>query len=165
VRRLHIDVAPQTPDIRSARVGRPDNTGARSSKEDLKDRIISIVRNGADGSHYQALIQETCAWLKEQSSEEVSKMSRELIVIDDISKHWDLRALYLLLTRYHQMHKEEQAATVNLHEKTRLYQDALRRAEKRQQEIAELKQTIEDLRDEMESQEVKWAIREKQLAT
>jgi hypothetical protein len=163
VRRLHIDIAPTTPDIRSARVGRPDNNGATSSKEDLKDRIISIVRNGADGSHYQALIQETSAWLKEQTSEEVSELSRELIVVDDISKHWDLRALYLLLIRYHQMHKDEQAATVNLHEKTKLYQDALRRAERRQQEIAELEQTIEDLRDEMESKEVKWAVREKQL--
>lgn len=163
MRRLHIDVAPPTPDIRSTRVGRPSNNGATSSKEDLKDRIISIVRNGADGSHYQALIQETNAWLKEQTSEEVSELPRELIVVDDISKHWDLRALYLLLIRYHQMHKDEQAATVNLHEKTKLYQDALRRAEKRQQEIAELEQAIEDLRDEMESKEVKWAVREKQL--
>jgi hypothetical protein len=72
VRRLHIDAAPETPDVRSARVGRPDRNGATTSKEDLKDRIISIVRNGADGSHYQALIQETCAWLKEQTPEEVS---------------------------------------------------------------------------------------------
>jgi hypothetical protein len=72
VRRLHTDVSPQTPDIRSSRVGRPDNRGAATSKEDLKGRIISIVRNGADGTHYQALIQETCAWLKEQTPEEVS---------------------------------------------------------------------------------------------
>jgi cell division protein FtsB len=79
------------------------------------------------------------------------------------SKHWDLRALYLLLTRYHQMHKDEQAATVSLHEKTKLYQDAVRRAEKRQQEIQDLKQTIEDLKDEIDSNEVKWAVREKQL--
>jgi hypothetical protein len=61
------------------------------------------------------------------------------------------------------MHKDEQAATVSLLEKTRLYQDALRRAEKRQHEIGELKQTIEDLKDEMDSKEVKWAVREKQL--
>jgi len=61
------------------------------------------------------------------------------------------------------MHKDEQAATVSLLEKTKLYQDALRRAEKRQQEIGELKQTIEDLKDEMDSKEVKWAVREKQL--
>jgi len=61
------------------------------------------------------------------------------------------------------MHKDEQAATVTLLEKTKLYQDALRRAEKRQQEIGELKQTIEDLKDEMDSKEVKWAVREKQL--
>jgi hypothetical protein len=61
------------------------------------------------------------------------------------------------------MHKEEQAATANFHEKTKLYQDALRRAERRQQEIGELKQTIEDLKDEMDSNEVKWAVREKQL--
>jgi len=61
------------------------------------------------------------------------------------------------------MHKDEQAATVSLHEKTKLYQDALRRAEKRQNEIGELKQTIEDLKDEMDSKEVKWAVREKQL--
>ena len=87
-----------------------------------------------------------------------------MIVVDGISKHWDLRALYLLLTRYHQMHKDEQAATVSLHEKTKLYQDALRRAEKRQQEIAELKQTIEDLKDEMHSNEFQWAVREKQLS-
>lgn len=80
-----------------------------------------------------------------------------------VPKHWDLRALYLLLTRYHQMHKDEQAATVNLHEKTRLYQDALRKAEKRQEEIADLKQIIEELKDEMDSNEVKWAIREKHL--
>lgn len=86
-----------------------------------------------------------------------------LIVVDDVSKHWDLRALYLLLTRYHQMHKDEQAATVNLLEKTKLYQDALRRAEKRQQEIGELKQNIDDLKDEMDSNEVKWTVREKQL--
>lgn len=78
-------------------------------------------------------------------------------------KHWDLRALYLLLTRYHQMHKDEQATTINLHEKTRLYQDALRKAEKRQQEIGDLKQIIEDLKDEIDSNEVKRAIREKQL--
>jgi hypothetical protein len=83
VRRLHLDAAPQTPDIRSARTGHPNSNGATSSKEDLKDRIISIVRNGADGSHYQALIQETCAWLKEQTAEEVSKSSRELIAVDD----------------------------------------------------------------------------------
>jgi hypothetical protein len=62
------------------------------------------------------------------------------------------------------MHKDEQAATVSLHEKTKLYQDALRRAEKRQQEIAELKQTIEDLKDEMHSNEFQWAVREKQLS-
>lgn len=61
------------------------------------------------------------------------------------------------------MHKEEQAASVSLHEKTKLYQDALRRAEKRQQEIGELEQTIEDLKDEIDSREVKWAVREKQL--
>ena len=61
------------------------------------------------------------------------------------------------------MHKDEQAATVSLHEKTRLYQDALRKAEKRHEEIGDLKQTIEDLRDEMDSNEVKWAVREKQL--
>lgn len=146
VRRLHIDVAHRTPDVRPSRVGHPDND-VSVSKEDLKDRIISIVRNGADGGHYQALIQETCAWLKEQTPEE----------------HWDLRALYLLLIRYHQMHKDEQAATVSLHEKTKLYQDALRRAEKRQQELSGLKQTIEDLSDKMESNEVQWAVREKQL--
>ena len=86
-----------------------------------------------------------------------------MIIIDDIFQHWDLRALYLLLIRYHQMHKDEQAATVTLHEKTKLYQDALRRAEKRQQEIAELKENIEDLNDKMESNEVQWALREKQL--
>ena len=61
------------------------------------------------------------------------------------------------------MHKDEQAATVALHEKTKLYQDALRRAEKRQQEIADLQQTIDDLSDKMESNEVQWALREKQL--
>jgi hypothetical protein len=61
------------------------------------------------------------------------------------------------------MHKDEQAVTVTLHEKTKLYQDALRRAEKRQQEIAGLKQTLEDLSDKMESNEVQWAVREKQL--
>jgi hypothetical protein len=74
VRRLHIDVSPQTPDARSTRAGHPDNNDVTSSKEDLKDRIVSIVRNGADGSHYQALIQETCAWLKEQTPEEVSDL-------------------------------------------------------------------------------------------
>jgi chromosome segregation ATPase len=89
---------------------------------------------------------------------------RHSIVIDDNSKHWDLRALYLLLIRYHQMHKDEQAATVSLHEKTRLYQDAARRVEKRQQEIGELKQIIEDLRDKIDSNEVKWAVKERQLA-
>jgi len=78
-------------------------------------------------------------------------------------KHWDLRALYLLLTRYHQMHKDEQAATVSLLEKTRLYQDALRKAEMRLQEIADLQQTIEDLKDEMDSNEVKRVVREKHL--
>jgi hypothetical protein len=62
------------------------------------------------------------------------------------------------------MHKDEQAATVCLHEKTKLYQDALRKAERRQQEIAELKQTIEDLKDEMHSNEFQWAVREKQLS-
>ena len=61
------------------------------------------------------------------------------------------------------MHKDEQAATVSLHEKTKLYQDALRKVEKRQQEIGELKQTIEDLRDKIDANEVKWAVREKQL--
>ena len=74
VRRLHIDVAPRTPDNRHTRVGHPDNNSPTSSKEDLKDRIISIVRNGADGGHYQALIQEACAWLKEQTAEEVSDL-------------------------------------------------------------------------------------------
>jgi hypothetical protein len=62
------------------------------------------------------------------------------------------------------MHKDEQAATVSLLEKTKLYQDALRKVEKRQQEIGELKQTIEGLKDEIDSNEVKWAVREKQLA-
>jgi hypothetical protein len=61
------------------------------------------------------------------------------------------------------MHKDEQAATVSLHEKTKLYQDALRRAEKRQHEIGELEQAIEDLKDEIDSKEVKWAVREKQM--
>ena len=61
------------------------------------------------------------------------------------------------------MHKDEQAATVNLHEKTRLYQDALRKAERRHEEIEDLKQTIEDLKDEIDSNEVKWAVREKHL--
>ncbi|KAI9441341.1 hypothetical protein H4582DRAFT_1811064 [Lactarius indigo] len=74
VRRLHIDVALRTPDVRPSRVGHPDNGGVSVSKEDLKERIISIVRNGADGGHYQALIQETCAWLKEQTPEEVSDL-------------------------------------------------------------------------------------------
>jgi hypothetical protein len=62
------------------------------------------------------------------------------------------------------MHKDEQAATVSLLEKTKLYQDALRKVEKRQQEIGELKQTIEGLKDKIDSNEVKWAVREKQLA-
>jgi len=128
VRRLHIDVAPQTPNTCPPRVGRTDN-------------------NGADGGHYQALIQETCGWLKEQTPE----------------GHWDLRALYLLLTRYHQMHKDEQAATVSLHEKTKRCQDALCKVEKRQREVEELKQIIEDLKDKMDSNEVKWTVREKQL--
>jgi len=88
---------------------------------------------------------------------------QNLIVVGDVSQHWDLRALYLLLTRYHQMHKDEQAATVSLHEKAKLYQDALRRVDKRQQEIGELKQIIEDLKDKMESDEVQRAVREKQL--
>jgi len=61
------------------------------------------------------------------------------------------------------MHKEEQAATVTLHEKTRLHQDALRKAEMRLQEIADLQQTIEDLKDEMDSNEVKRVVREKHL--
>jgi hypothetical protein len=61
------------------------------------------------------------------------------------------------------MHKDEQAATVSLHEKTRLYQDAVRRAEKRHQEIGELKQIIEDLTDKIDSNEVKWAVKERQL--
>lgn len=61
------------------------------------------------------------------------------------------------------MHKDEQTATVSLHEKTRLYQDAVRRAEKRQQEISELKQLIEDLTDKIDSNEVKWAVKERQL--
>jgi hypothetical protein len=74
VRRLHIDVSPQTPDARSTRVSYPDNEDVTSSKEDLKDRIISIVRNGAAGGHYQALIKESCAWLKQHSSEEVSNL-------------------------------------------------------------------------------------------
>jgi hypothetical protein len=74
VRRLHIDVAPQTPDTRPTRADHPDNNGTTSSKEDLKDRIVSIVRNGADGGHYQALIQETCTWLKEQTPGEVSDL-------------------------------------------------------------------------------------------
>ncbi len=165
VRRLHIDVGPRTPDVHPARVGHPDNDDISVSKADLKDRIISIVRNGADGGHYQALIQETCAWLKERTPEEVSDLVLVLdnCITDDIFKHWDLRALYLLLIRYHQMHKDEQAATVSLLEKTKLYQDALRRAEKRQQEISGLKQNIEDLNDKMESNEVRWAVREKQL--
>ena len=80
-----------------------------------------------------------------------------------LPKHWDLRALYLLLVRCHQMHKDEQVATVRLHGIIRLYQDALREAEKRQQENGDLKQTIKDLKDEMDSNEVKWAVREKQL--
>ena len=80
-----------------------------------------------------------------------------------LPKHWDLRALYLLLVRYHQMHKDEQTAAVSLHKSNRLYQDALRKAEKLQQENFDLKQTIENLKDEMDSNEVKWAIREKQL--
>jgi hypothetical protein len=71
VRRLHIDVSPHTPDARPTRVGHLDSDDIMSSKEDLKERIISIVRNGADGGHYQALIQETCTWLKEQTPEEV----------------------------------------------------------------------------------------------
>jgi hypothetical protein len=78
VRRLHIDASPQTPDSRPARVGHHDNNGATTSKESLKDRIISIVRKGADGGHYQALIQETCAWLKEHAPEEVSDLVSEL---------------------------------------------------------------------------------------
>jgi hypothetical protein len=61
------------------------------------------------------------------------------------------------------MHKDKQAATISLHKKTSLYQDALRKAEKRQQVIGELKQTIEDLQDKIDSNEVKWAVREKQL--
>ena len=53
--------------------------GVTTAKKDLKDRIISIVRNGADGGHYQALIQETHTWLKEQfDSEEVSDLVLEL---------------------------------------------------------------------------------------
>jgi hypothetical protein len=78
VRPLHIDVAPQTPDTRTTRVGHTDDKSPTSSKEDLKDRIISIVRNGADGGHYQALIQETCTWLKEHAPEEVSNLVPEL---------------------------------------------------------------------------------------
>jgi hypothetical protein len=61
------------------------------------------------------------------------------------------------------MHKDEQAATVSLHEKTKLCQDALRKVEKRQREVEELKQIIEDLKDKMDSNEVKWTVREKQL--
>ncbi|KAI9511974.1 hypothetical protein F5148DRAFT_974257 [Russula earlei] len=78
VRRLRIDVAPKTPDTRPLRVGHQNDNGATASKEDLKDRIISIVRNGADGGHYQALIQETCTWLKEQTPEEVRDLAFEL---------------------------------------------------------------------------------------
>ena len=74
MRLLHLDVSPQTPDAHSTRASRPDNDNVTSSKEDLKDRIISIVRNGAAGNHYQALIQETCTWLKEQTPEEVGDL-------------------------------------------------------------------------------------------
>ena len=61
------------------------------------------------------------------------------------------------------MHKDEQVATVSLYKKTRLYQDALCKEEKGQQEIGDLKQTLESLEDVMESNEVKWAVREKHL--
>jgi hypothetical protein len=74
VRRLNLDVSPQTPDARSTRAGHPDNDNVTSFKDDLKSRIISIVRNGVDGGHYQALVQETSTWLKEQTPEEVSDL-------------------------------------------------------------------------------------------
>jgi hypothetical protein len=53
----------------------------------------------------------------------------------------------------------------SLLEKTELYYDTLlgARADKRQQEIGELKENIDDLKDEMALKEVKWAIRERQL--
>jgi cell division protein FtsB len=39
------------------------------------------------------------------------------------------------------------------------------RADRRQQEIGELKENIDDLKDEMALKEVKWAVRERQLTT
>jgi hypothetical protein len=89
-----------------------------------------------------------------------------VVVDDDISKHCDLRALYLLLINYHhQRHKDERGVIVSPHEKIKLSQDALCTAERCEQGIAELKQTIEDLRDGIASKEVKWTVREKQLTT
>jgi hypothetical protein len=81
VRRLCVDISLQIPDSdgRPMRVGLPDNDDVSSSKEDLKDRIVSIVRNGADGGHYQVLIRETSAWLKEQTLEEVSGLLATLV--------------------------------------------------------------------------------------
>jgi hypothetical protein len=85
MRHLHINVTPQIPNIRSAHVGHPDSNCATSSKDDLKDRLISLVRHGADGNNYQALMQETDTWLEEQAPEEVSELSLASIIVDDIS--------------------------------------------------------------------------------
>ncbi|KAA1472675.1 hypothetical protein DENSPDRAFT_778633 [Dentipellis sp. KUC8613] len=72
VRKLHVDIKPLSP---GERLARPDAVGAidavDAEKEDLKARIVSMIREGAEGSAYQAFLQQTKDWLREQDQDEV----------------------------------------------------------------------------------------------
>ncbi|VDC07951.1 unnamed protein product [Peniophora sp. CBMAI 1063] len=98
IRRLHVDLAtpqgsPAAPVIST--LGEVD-----VEKEKLKARLISMVREGADGTRFGNLKGEAEAWLQQQTADD----------------HWDLRALLTLIVRYHEYHKREQLALRELRE-------------------------------------------------
>ncbi|THH09940.1 hypothetical protein EW146_g8526 [Bondarzewia mesenterica] len=111
-----------------------DTADAEDEKEMLMDKLIMMVREGADGNEYQALLQRTNTWLKERCPDE----------------NWDLRSMYLLLLRYQQMHKEHQTAQLDAHEQSKecksLRELLAEQSENARKEIEGLKRQLEDER-------------------
>ncbi|KAI0317702.1 hypothetical protein OF83DRAFT_111087 [Amylostereum chailletii] len=72
IRRLHVETTPATtPSALSYPIKSESDP---DEKESLKARLIAMVREGADGSRFQALLHEACTWLRDRShDDEVSR--------------------------------------------------------------------------------------------
>lgn len=139
------------------------STSDASSPEDtekglLLNKMIAVVRNGAAGLEYQETIQKTTAWLRVRDLDEVSTSISSSThggghsIFNEpflSTKGWDVRAMYLLLTRYQDMHKEHQKAQFESHE---LVQECKGLRELLASQSDNARKELEDIRRELEDE-------------